>query len=69
MTLNDHNKAISDFSESIILRPDQTRTFLLRGLTYLSAGDKDKAKTDFDEVLRQKRGLSYIATTTFSYAT
>jgi len=52
--LCEHEKAIADFSDVVFLRPDMIKAFLLRGLAYLSIGDKNKAKEDFDEYLRRK---------------
>ena len=48
-------KLLPILSESIRLKPGLTRVLFLRALTYLSYGDKDRAKADFDEALRRKK--------------
>ena len=56
MRLKNLDKAIIDLTESIRLRPDKNEFLLTRRDAYLKAGKKDKAKADFDEYLRLKRG-------------
>jgi tetratricopeptide (TPR) repeat protein len=58
MELKDYGKAIDDFSESLRLEPDRNYILLLRGKAYYLAGEKDKAKADFDEYLSRKRNLA-----------
>jgi len=53
--IGDYEKAIDDFSESIRLNPDHIKSLLMRGNAYFGAGERDKAKADFDEYLRCKR--------------
>jgi len=59
--LGDYKNAINDFSESLRLNPDHNYSLLMRGNAYLGAGEKDKAKADFDEYLKRKRKLAYDA--------
>jgi tetratricopeptide (TPR) repeat protein len=58
MKLENYGKAIDDFSESLRLKPDRNDILLLRGKAYYLAGEKDKAKADFDEYLNRKRNLA-----------
>jgi len=51
----DYKKAIDEFSESLRLNPAHIKSLLMRGNAYFGAGEKDKAKADFDEYLRRKR--------------
>jgi len=41
-------------SESKYSKPDYVDTLLMRGKAYYLAGEKDKAKTDFEEFLNRK---------------
>jgi len=64
--LKEYRKAIEDFSETLRLRdndlsseskhskPDYGDTFLMRGKSWYLAGEKDKAKADFEEYLNRK---------------
>jgi tetratricopeptide (TPR) repeat protein len=58
LELKDYGKAIDDFSESLGLEPDRNNTLLQRGKAYYLAGEKDKAKADFEEYLNRKRNLA-----------
>jgi tetratricopeptide (TPR) repeat protein len=58
--LKNYEKAIDDFSESIRLKPDHFKSFLMRGFAYLFSGKLDKAKADFDTYLQNKRLLKNI---------
>jgi tetratricopeptide (TPR) repeat protein len=53
--LEDFDKAIEDFSETLRLNLDDDNTLLLRGKVYYLAGEKDKAKADFEEYINRKR--------------
>ena len=66
LELKEYSKAIEDFSETLRLRdndlnseskyskPDYVDTLLMRGKCYYLAGEKNKAKTDFEEYLNRK---------------
>ena len=47
---------MDDYSEQLRLLPDLNRSLLLLRNTYLGVGDREKAKADFDEYFRLKRG-------------
>jgi tetratricopeptide (TPR) repeat protein len=51
--LKEYAKAIGDFSESLCIK-DSDITLLLRGKAYYMAGEKKKAKEDFDEYKKRK---------------
>jgi len=67
MEIKEYGKAVEDFSELLRLEPhnDNTRVIfgrdihgdilLLRGKTYYLAGEKDKAKADFEKYLKRRR--------------
>jgi tetratricopeptide (TPR) repeat protein len=71
LELKEYSKAIEDFSETLCLRgnnlghdskyskPDCVETLLMRGKAYYLAGEKGKAKTDFEEYLNQKCNIAY----------
>jgi len=62
--LKDYSKAIDDFSETLHMKPtynerlllnlDQDKALLLRGKAYYLAGEKEKAKADFNEYKNRK---------------
>jgi tetratricopeptide (TPR) repeat protein len=56
MEIKDYRKAIDDFSEAIRLNYHYYKLLCMRGNAYLGAGEKDKAKADFCEYYRKKRG-------------
>jgi len=68
--LKEYSKAIEDFSETLhlvdnnlspeseYLKPDYSETLLMRGKAYYLAGEKDKAKTDFNEYLNRKCSIA-----------
>jgi tetratricopeptide (TPR) repeat protein len=58
MELKEYGKAIDDFSESLRLEPEINNTLLQRGKAYYLAGEKAKAKADFEEYLNRKRKLA-----------
>ncbi len=48
----EHDKAISDFTEAIRLDPDAPEIYTARGMAYTAKQDYDKAITDFTEAIR-----------------
>jgi len=66
LELKEYSKAIEDFSETLRIKdndssseskyskPDYVDTLLMRGKAFYLAGEKDKAKTDFEEYLNRK---------------
>jgi len=59
MELKEYDKAIDDFSESLIVEMDHADTLIMRAKAYYLADKKDKAKADIEEYLNRKRKLVY----------
>jgi len=56
----DYGKAISDFSKSITLEPNEAVTYLWRGNAYCEKGEYKKATDDFNKVLQMSNDDSLI---------
>ncbi len=50
----DYGPAISDYSKSIRLKPDDADAYCDRGLAYSDKGDQDHAIADYDQAIRLK---------------
>ena len=48
----DHDRAIQDFNEAILLSPNDAYTYRDRGIEYYEKGDYDRAIQDYDQAIR-----------------
>jgi tetratricopeptide (TPR) repeat protein len=55
----EYDRAISDYSEAIGLKPDDAYAFNRRGIAYSHKGEYDKAISDYDEAIRLKPDYAY----------
>ena len=49
--MEDYQKAVSDYTQAISLKPDYDRAYFNRGMVYKKLGKKDGAIADFKKVL------------------